>query len=87
MDLRQVWLQHLPKDQIPVCGQDLAFMTEAFPIGDVICEVLTGTGECAEVSWRLLRLSMAEWSLLWFPALSAWAVHSTWRRGSSERTG
>ena len=29
---RQVWLQHLPADQVPACGPDLFFMMENFPL-------------------------------------------------------
>ena len=28
---RQVWLQHLPKDQVPQCGPDLYYMMDNFP--------------------------------------------------------
>jgi len=28
--------------------------------------VFTGSGECAEVDWTFLGLSIAEWSLAWF---------------------
>lgn len=77
---RHVWLQHLPPDQVPACGPDLAYMMEAFPLGDMLRQVLTGSGECAEVTWRLLGLSMPEWSLLWFVALTAWLLLAAFRR-------
>jgi disulfide bond formation protein DsbB len=76
---RHVWLQHLPPDQVPACGPDLNFMLRAFPLGDVVRRVLTGSGECATVDWRLLGLSMAEWSLLCFAALFAWAAWAAFR--------
>lgn len=60
---RQVWLQHLPADQVPECGPDLAFMLEAFPFTQMISTVLAGSGECAEVQWSLLGLSMPSWML------------------------
>ena len=63
---RQVWLQHLPADQVPECGPDLAFMMEAFPLQDVIVKVFQGSGECAEVQWQFLSFSMPEWMLLVF---------------------
>lgn len=63
---RQVWLQHLPADQVPACGPDLGFMLEAFPIAETIKMVFTGSGECAEVDWTFLTLSIAEWSLICF---------------------
>ena len=30
---RHVWLQHLPADQVPMCGPGLDFLTEAMPAG------------------------------------------------------
>jgi len=76
---RHVWLQHLPKDQVPACGPDLAYMMQAFPLGDMVRHVLTGAGECAEVTWRLLGLSMPEWALIWFVALVLWALIAAFR--------
>jgi len=58
---RQVWLQHLPKDQVPECGPDLEFMLDAFPLMETIQTVLSGSGECAEVLWSFMGLSMPEW--------------------------
>ena len=63
---RQVWLQHLPADQVPECGPDLAFMLDAFPLMETIQTVLSGSGECAEVLWRFLGLSMPEWMVVIF---------------------
>ena len=65
---RQVWLQHLPPDKVPQCGPDLYFMMENFPLARTLKTLITGTGECAAVDWTFLRLSIAEWSLLWFGA-------------------
>ncbi|MFT3761738.1 MAG: disulfide bond formation protein B [Pseudoxanthomonas sp.] len=78
---RHVWLQHLPPDQVPSCGPDLNFMLQAFPLGDVLRRVFTGSGECAQVDWTFLGLSMPEWSLAWFVALALWALYAATRRG------
>lgn len=72
---RQVWLQHLPPDKVPACGPDLFFMLENFGLTNVIQRVLiTGTGECAKVDWTFLGLSIAEWALGWFTALTVYMV-------------
>jgi len=63
---RQVWLQHLPEEQVPACGPGLDYMMEMFPVGKVLDLVFRGSGECAEVHWRMLGLSIAEWMLLIF---------------------
>jgi len=67
---RQVWLQHLPKDQVPECGPDLNFMLESFPLAETIQTVLAGSGECAEVLWRFMGLSMPEWMVFVFVVMT-----------------
>jgi disulfide bond formation protein DsbB len=63
---RHVWLQNLPPDQVPDCGMGLNYMLDTMPFGQVLSEVFYGSGECAEVSWMFLGLSMPVWTLLWY---------------------
>ena len=72
---RQVWLQHLPADQVPQCGPDLFFMLENFPLAQTLQKLFTGTGECAAVDWSFLGLSIAGWSLAWF---AIFCVYAAW---------
>ncbi len=77
---RQVWLQHLPADQVPECGPGLDFMLEVFPLGETLKMVFTGSGECAKVDWTFLGFSIAELSLAWFIAFAVASVlHMTWK--------
>ena len=71
---RHVWLQHLPKDKVPECGPGLGYILDRFPLMSAFEKIFRGSGECAEASWRLLGLSIAEWSLVWFLLLGAYAV-------------
>ncbi len=64
-----LWLQHLPPGEAPACGPGLDYMLEAFPLMETIQMVFTASGECAEVSWRLLGLSMPGWVLICFVLL------------------
>ncbi|QEY59689.1 disulfide bond formation protein B [Pseudomonas sp. C27(2019)] len=66
---RQIWLQGLPEDELPACLPSLDYMLEAFPLQDVISKMLHGTADCAEVTWTLLGLNLAEISLLGFIAM------------------
>lgn len=66
---RQLWLQHLPADQVPACGASLDTMLKYFPLKEVILQLIQGSGECAKVDWSLLGLSMANWTLLVFIGL------------------
>ena len=72
---RHIWLQHLPPDQVPACGPDLFFMLDNLPLGRTVQLLLRGSGQCAEVQWRFLGLSIAEWSFAWFALL---ALYTLW---------
>jgi len=71
---RQIWLQGLAADQVPACGPGLEYMIEVFPLMEVIEIALTGTGDCAEVQWRFLGLSIPGWSLVAFAGISLLAL-------------
>ena len=66
---RQVWLQHLPEDQVPACGPSLGYMLETLPIAETFKTLMMGDGNCAEVQWTFLGLSMPTWSLIAFIGL------------------
>jgi disulfide bond formation protein DsbB len=78
--VRHVWLQHLPPDQVPACGPDLFFMVENLPLGRTLQLLMRGSGQCAEVHWRFLGLSIAEWSLAWFLAFAVLALILAFRK-------
>ena len=63
---RQIWLQHLPPELVPECGPGLDYMFNVFPFREALKMIFTGSGECAEVKWRFISLSIAEWSLIMF---------------------
>ena len=37
-------------------------------------------GDCSNINWQFLGLSMPMWCLLWFIALAAWALLAGFRR-------
>lgn len=63
---RHVWLQNVPEDQVPSCGPGLNFMLDNFPLSQAIEMVLRGSGECADVMWTFLGLSIPAWTLVAF---------------------
>ena len=71
---RHIWLQHLPKDEVPACGPGLDYMLDYFPMADVWKELMHGSGECAARGWTFLTLGIPEWSLIWYVLLGVWAV-------------
>jgi len=63
---RHIWLQNLPSDQIPECAPGLDYMLDTFPIADTLRIILTSSGECAEIAWRFLGMSIPTITLLLF---------------------
>jgi len=59
---RQIWLQGLPEDEVPLCGPPLEYIIDVFPFADVLNALFMGDGNCAEIPWQFLGLSMAGWS-------------------------
>jgi disulfide bond formation protein DsbB len=78
--LRHIWIQHLPKDQVPACGPGLDYMLKNFPMSEVWQEILHGSGECAEKGWTFLWLGIPEWALVGFVSLGVFAVMVGWKK-------
>jgi disulfide bond formation protein DsbB len=78
--LRHIWIQHLPKDQLPACGPGLDFMLKHFPMSEVWQELMHGSGECAAKGWTFLTLGIPEWSLVWYVLLGVFAVLVGWKK-------
>jgi len=72
---RHIWIQHLPKDEIPSCGPGLSYMFQYFPLSDTFKALLSGTGDCAQVDWMLLGLSMPTWVLFSFITLAVFSAY------------
>ncbi len=89
--IRHLYIQSLPPGTMAACGASLDFMLKVFPLAEVLTKVLTGSGECAQVTWRLLGLSMPGWVLIAALALGALGVFAGFwanapRRGSRTRS-
>lgn len=76
--LRQIWLQNLPSNQIPACLPDISILIRYFPWKDLLHALFWGTGNCAEVTWTWLGLSMPAWSALYFIFIILASVFIHW---------
>lgn len=76
---RHIWLQNLPKDQVPECGPDLYFMLDTLPLFETLKKTLTGSGSCADVSWTFVDLTIPEQTLILFVILMVLSVIQTVR--------
>jgi disulfide bond formation protein DsbB len=77
---RHAWLQQLPPDKVPSCGPGLDYMLETLPFTEMLSTVFKGSGECAEIVWQFLGLSMPAWVFIWVTALGVTGVWNNLRR-------
>lgn len=80
---RHVWLQNMPPEDIPECGPGLEYMFENFPLSETIKLMLNGTGECADVLWTFLGLSIPAWTLVAFVFLACLSLAQYWNDKTS----
>jgi protein dithiol:quinone oxidoreductase len=78
---RHAWLQQLPPDEVPSCGPGLDYMLDTLPLTEALSNVFSGSGECAEIVWQFLGLSMPGWVLVWMIALGGAGLWNNLRRG------
>jgi len=71
--------QYLPNEEFAACGADLSYMMEVFSFWEVLEMAFTGTGDCAEVDWAFLGLSMPVWVGVCFVLLGAAGIWVNWR--------
>ena len=77
---RHVWLQGLPDDLVPSCGPGLNYLFDTLPIAEALSVLFAGDGNCAEISWRFLGLSMPAWTLVCFAGLAVINLYQLLRR-------
>jgi protein dithiol:quinone oxidoreductase len=78
--LRHLYIQNLPPGSVPACGASLDFMLKVFSLSEVLVKVLTGSGECAKVTWEFLGLAMPAWVLISAAVLGGFGVWVNLRR-------
>ena len=80
---RQLWLQSLPVDQAPICMPGFEALVRYFSWDQVLKALFWGTGECGEVTWRWLGLSMPGWSAIYFLIILMVSSVVFWKINSS----
>jgi len=76
---RHVWVQLFPPP-IPSCGAGMDFMLQTMPVTGIIRKVLTASGDCSNIDWTFLGLSMPAWCLVFFVVMAGWALRAGLRR-------
>ncbi|MEN9465060.1 MAG: hypothetical protein RL217_1241 [Pseudomonadota bacterium] len=68
---RHIWIQSLPPSEVPACAPSIYYLMETTPALDVLSLMLKGDGNCAEIDWLFLGLSMPQWLCIWFVGFTA----------------
>ncbi|KTD01668.1 disulfide bond formation protein B [Fluoribacter gormanii] len=76
--LRQLWLQSLPAGEAPACMPGLDVLIRYFPWQTVVKTLFLGSGDCAEISWRMLGISMPGWCALYFSFMALMGCFLFW---------
>ncbi|MGY0503682.1 disulfide bond formation protein B [Luteimonas sp. e5] len=80
---RHLWVQLNPPE-MAACGAGLDFMVQTRGWSGAVAKVLTGSGDCSNIDWSFLGLSMPGWTLIWYLLLGAWALMAV--RGTGRTT-
>lgn len=76
---RHVWLQIMPADQVQACGPGFGYIIDSFPFSEALKMIFSGSGECADVVWSFLGLSMPAWVLICLLGLASVGIWNNLR--------
>lgn len=86
--VRHLYVQLGPHDPLMGgCGPGLNYLLDAFPVTEAIKKAFMATGDCGEISWTFLGLTMPGWTLICFILLGGGALWAGWHRRSSQAGG
>ncbi|ETX12552.1 disulfide bond formation protein DsbB [Marinomonas ushuaiensis DSM 15871] len=68
--IRHLYLQSLPADELPACLPGLSYMFDVFPWQEIMQAMIMGTGECGDVVWTFLSISIPGWTLVAFAGMA-----------------
>lgn len=73
LSIRHSWLQHNPPEFVE-CGGGLEYWLETLPTNKIIEKILQGTGECTDIVWKFLGLSIPEWTAIMYFGFVVFAI-------------
>ncbi len=75
-----VRLQTMPADEVPSCGPGFEYIMDNFALFDALSMIFKGSGECADVVWRMFGLSMPSWVIIGLGGLLVFGLWNNLRR-------
>jgi disulfide bond formation protein DsbB len=82
---RHVWLQLVP-NRVAECGIGLEDMIEMFPLSKTMELVFRGSGDCSDVQWTFLSLTIPGWMLIVFGGFTVLGLLLVFSRRFAPRT-
>ncbi len=70
---RHVWLTLQPADALSTCTS-LEYMFKNLAVTQFLKVLFLGTDDCAKDTWRMLGLNIPEWTLIFFSAVTIFAI-------------
>jgi protein dithiol:quinone oxidoreductase len=64
------------------CGPSLQYLLGNLPLGRALPRIFQGYGDCTQIDWTFLKLSMPAWSLVWLLILGCATAFALRRRGA-----
>jgi disulfide bond formation protein DsbB len=77
---RHIFVINAPAGSVAECGASLDYMMDVLPLHEVLGKVLSGSGECAKVTWQFLGLSMPTWVILNLVPLAGLGLLANWTK-------
>lgn len=79
--VRHLYVQLTPHDPLMEgCGPGLNYLLDSFPIAEAVKKAFMASGDCGEINWSLLGITMPGWTLIWFVLLGAGALWAGFRQ-------
>ena len=75
-------LQLFPPEESS-CGPSLQYLLSNLPLGRALPRIFQGYGDCTQIDWTFLKLSMPAWALVWLLVLAGGLLFALRRRGVS----
>ena len=69
LSARHIWLQNLPPDLVPGCTPDMQYLFDRFPLIEALETIFNSSGECADIVWTFVGLTIPQQTLLLFISL------------------
>src|ERR1043165_8043058 len=80
----QTQLQLFPPSVVESCSPSLAYMLETVGVTDVLAQLFHAGGDCADTSFKILGLTLAQASLLIFTSFAVLLGNLLWPRRRSD---